>query len=57
MVNNLTRIGPLNVIVPCSYISAIVVLAWISAKSLGTLLATSIMYSSHPLFLLLQVPV
>ncbi|KAL4865953.1 hypothetical protein BDV12DRAFT_210775 [Aspergillus spectabilis] len=39
------KIGSLSVIVPCSYISAIVVLAWISAKSLGTLLATSIMYS------------
>lgn len=32
-------------IVPCAYISGIVVLAWISASSLGNLFAAAIMYS------------
>ncbi|KAL2867851.1 MCT family MFS transporter [Aspergillus lucknowensis] len=39
------KLGNLNVIVPCAYISGINVLAWISVKNLGNLLATSIMYS------------
>ncbi|KAL2811462.1 putative monocarboxylate permease [Aspergillus granulosus] len=38
-------LGPLNVILPCTYISGITVLAWISAKTLGALLTTSILYS------------
>lgn len=32
-------------IIPCAYISGIIVLAWISANSLGSLFAASILYS------------
>ncbi|GIJ86428.1 hypothetical protein Asppvi_005317 [Aspergillus pseudoviridinutans] len=39
------KVGNLNVIVPCAYISGIVVLCWISVHHLGNLIATSIMYS------------
>ncbi|CAI7617832.1 unnamed protein product [Penicillium crustosum] len=39
------KIGNLNVIVPCGYISGIIVLAWVSVKSQANLIATSFLYS------------
>ncbi|CAI7607462.1 unnamed protein product [Penicillium palitans] len=39
------KIGNLNVIVPCGYISGIIVLAWVSAKSQANFIATSFLYS------------
>ncbi|OAG41707.1 hypothetical protein AYO21_04171 [Fonsecaea monophora] len=38
------RIGPLNVLVPCATIAAVLALAWIGIKSLGGLLAFALIY-------------
>lgn len=40
-----SRIGTLNVIIPCAFISAVVVLSWIPVHNLGGLIATSVLYS------------
>jgi hypothetical protein len=42
---NNDRIGNLNVIIPCAYISGIIVLAWVSVKHQANLIATSFLYS------------
>lgn len=39
------RIGHLNVIVPCAYLSGVCVLAWTSVQTFGSLIATSFLYS------------
>ncbi|KAH8690475.1 putative MFS monocarboxylate transporter [Talaromyces proteolyticus] len=39
------KVGSLNVIVPCAYLSGIIVLSWISVQHLGNLIATSVLYS------------
>ncbi|KAL2818238.1 major facilitator superfamily domain-containing protein [Aspergillus cavernicola] len=39
------KLGSLNVIVPCAYISGIIVLAWVSVKDQASLIATSFLYS------------
>jgi MFS family permease len=41
----LKRVGNLNTIVPCTYISGVVVLAWIAIHSLGSLIATAVIYA------------
>jgi MFS family permease len=39
------RVGSLNVIIPCAFLSGIIILSWISVHHLGNLIATSVFYS------------
>ncbi|GAM33426.1 hypothetical protein TCE0_004f00309 [Talaromyces pinophilus] len=39
------KVGSLNVIIPCAYLSGIIIISWISVHHLGNLIATSVFYS------------
>ncbi|KAF3402236.1 Riboflavin transporter MCH5 [Talaromyces pinophilus] len=39
------KVGSLNVIIPCAFLSGIIILSWISVHHLGNLIATSVFYS------------